>query len=163
MSPGKSIMNVLFLCTGNSARSLIAEAVLNRRSDGIFKGFSAGSRPKGRAHPVAIETLENAGYDTARLRSKSWDEFAGDAAVPLDWVITLCDSAVAEACPVWPGAPATRHWGLPDPAAIEDPEACRAAFARTLETLERRVADFLKDASRSGATTGRAPGRITDD
>ena len=138
-------MNVLFLCAGNSARSLIAEAVLNRRGAGRFAAFSAGSRPRGEPHPVALETLERAGFATRALRSKSWDEFSGDAAIELDIVITLCDSAAAEVCPVWAGAPRMVHWGLPDPAAVTEPGACRTAFAKTLGEIERRIAAFMHE------------------
>lgn len=138
--------NVLFLCTGNSARSLLAEAVLNARDDGRFRAFSAGSRPRGEPHPVAIETLKEAGYETAALRSKSWDEFSGDGAPALHIVITLCDSAVAEACPIWPGVPLRAHWGLPDPAAAtvtdNDPDACRRAFAATLAVVDQAVTEL---------------------
>ena len=138
-------MNVLFLCTGNSARSLIAEAVLNARNRGMHRAFSAGSRPAGEPHPVAIRTLERRGYVTANLRSKSWDEFSVEGAVLLDVVITLCDSAAAEECPLWAGDPRTVHWGLADPAAIDDFDKCRQAFESTLATIEQRIADFLRD------------------
>ena len=141
----KERKNVLFLCTGNSARSLIAEAVLNDRARGRFQAFSAGSRPTGEAHPVAIEALDAAGYATAQLRSKSWDEFTADDAKPLDLVITLCDAAASEACPIWPGKPERRHWGLPDPAAVEGLDACREAFVTTLAGVEQRIEDFLKE------------------
>lgn len=137
-------MNVLFLCTGNSARSLIAEAVLNARSAGLHRAFSAGSRPTGKPHPLAIRTLESAGYETANLRSKSWDEFSADSAVHLDVVITLCDSAAAEQCPVWFGAPKTVHWGLSDPAAMKNPDTCGQAFEMTLAIIEQRIDDFLR-------------------
>lgn len=137
--------NVLFLCTGNSARSLIAEAVLNERGRGRFKAYSAGSHPRGTAHPVALETLESAGYQTRALRSKSWDEFAREGAVRLEYVITLCDSAAAEACPVWPGGPESRHWGLADPAAVKDSDDCRRAFADTLRIIEQRVSEFVEN------------------
>jgi len=134
--------NLLFLCTGNSARSLVAEAVLNDHGAGRFRASSAGSQPRGEPHPVAIETLAEAGYETQSLRSKSWDEFADDAAPALDIVITLCDSAASEACPVWPGAPITVHWGLPDPATETEPQACRRAFAATLAAVEQAVTEL---------------------
>lgn len=132
-------MKVLFICTGNSARSLIAEAVLNQRGGGRFDAFSAGSRPTGIPNPVAMQTLVAAGYETSGLRSKSWDEFSREGAVRPDLVITLCDSAAAEPCPVWIGAPETVHWGLPDPAAIEGTDACERAFRETLAEIERRI------------------------
>jgi protein-tyrosine-phosphatase len=134
--------HVLFLCTGNSARSLLAEAVLNARGAGAWRAFSAGSRPQGEPHPMAIETLQGAGYDTDTLRSKSWDEFSAEGAPELNLVITLCDSAAAETCPVWPGAPLASHWGLPDPAAQKDPQACRRAFAETLARIEQAVTEL---------------------
>jgi arsenate reductase len=137
-------LKVLFLCTGNSARSLMAEAVMNAQSAGVNRAFSAGSRPKGAPHPTAIQVLERAGYETANLRSKSWDEFSTDSEQRLDVVITLCDSAAAEQCPVWFGAPETLHWGLPDPAAIENPYECRRAFEQTLAAIEQRVEAFLR-------------------
>jgi protein-tyrosine-phosphatase len=137
-------LNVLFLCTGNSARSLIAEAVLNAHSGGVHRAFSAGSRPAGKPHPVAIQTLAEAGYATANLWSKSWGEYSEEGAENLDVVITLCDSAAAEECPVWIGALRTIHWGLPDPAAIENPAECERAFKRTLATIEQRIEAFLQ-------------------
>jgi protein-tyrosine-phosphatase len=136
--------NVLFLCTGNSARSIIAECVLNRLGGARFRAHSAGSFPKGAVHPYALELLERAGYPTAGLRSKSWDEFAKPGAVPLDFVFTVCDRAAQEVCPVWPGQPMTAHWGLPDPAAVEGKEAeKRVAFADTLRMLTNRISVFL--------------------
>lgn len=134
--------NVLFLCTGNSARSLLAEAALNAHPDKRFCAFSAGSDPRGEPHPVATATLAQAGYESAELRSKSWAEFSGTAAPELDIVITLCDSAAAEACPIWPGTPLKAHWGLPDPAAEIDPDACARAFARTLASIEQAVIEL---------------------
>lgn len=136
--------NVLFLCTGNSARSIMAEAILNRVGAERFAGFSAGSDPKGRVHPFALALLEQLSYPTAGLRSKSWEAFSGPDAVPLDFVFTLCDSATSETCPVWPGRPMTAHWGLPDPAAATGSEAARhAAFADTYRMLERRIGVFV--------------------
>jgi arsenate reductase len=132
--------NVLFLCTGNSARSIIAECVLNRLGAGRFRAHSAGSFPKGAVHPYALDLLARAGYPTAGLRSKSWDEFAKPGAPPLDFVFTVCDRAAAEVCPVWPGQPMSAHWGLPDPAAAEGNEAeRRLAFADTHRMLVNRI------------------------
>ena len=135
--------NVLFLCTGNSARSILAESVLNRLGDGRFKGFSAGSFPKGEVHPYALELLERQNYPTKQLRSKSWNEFA-EGAEPLDFVFTVCDNAAGEVCPIWPGQPMTAHWGLPDPAAVEGNESeQRLAFAETLRMLRNRIGVFV--------------------
>lgn len=135
--------NVLFLCTGNSARSILAEAVMNRLGEGRFRGFSAGSRPKGAVHPLALRLLERHGHDISGLRSKSWDEFSGDGAPRMDFVFTLCDQAAAEECPFWPGQPATAHWGLPDPVAATGNEAERTlAFADTYRTLSTRLSIF---------------------
>lgn len=135
--------NVLFLCNGNSARSILAEAVMNRLGEGRFRGFSAGSRPKGAVHPLALRLLERQGHDISALRSKSRDEFSGDGAPRMDFIFTLCDQAAAEECPVWPGQPATAHWGLPDPAAVTGTEAERAlAFAETYRTLSTRLSIF---------------------
>lgn len=136
------VRNVLFLCTGNSARSLIAEALLNRAGAGRYRAFSAGSWPKGEPHPAAIALLEEQGLDTAGLRSKSWDEFAGPDAPPMDLIITVCDSAAGETCPVWPGHPATAHWGIEDPAAVEGPGQ-RQAFFNAMTYLQRRIALLL--------------------
>jgi protein-tyrosine-phosphatase len=136
--------NVLFLCTGNSARSILAEAVLNRLGNGRFKAFSAGSFPKGEVHPYAIDLLRRQNYPTKGLRSKSWDEFATPGAEPLDFVFTVCDNAAGETCPIWPGRPMTAHWGLPDPAAVEGAEAeRRLAFADTLRMLHNRIGVFV--------------------
>jgi arsenate reductase len=137
-------LNVLFLCTGNSARSLIAEAVLNAKGAGTHQAFSAGSRPTGTPNPVAMSTLARAGYETADLRSKSWDEFSTAGAASPDVVITLCDSAAADQCPVWIGSPKTFHWGLPDPAAVDEPAERRRAFEWTLAEIERRIDEFLR-------------------
>jgi arsenate reductase len=136
--------NVLFLCTGNSARSILAEALLNRLGSGKFRASSAGSFPKGQVHPYALDLLERQNYPTAGLRSKSWDEFAKPGAEPLDFVFTVCDNAAEEVCPIWPGQPMTAHWGLPDPAAVEGSEAeRRLAFADTLRMLRNRIGVFV--------------------
>ncbi|GIX12982.1 MAG: ArsR family transcriptional regulator [Paracoccaceae bacterium] len=133
-------LSVLFLCTANSARSIIAEAVLNAEGRGRFRAFSAGARPAGRVNPLAIATLAEAGYPVAGLDSKSWDRFAGPGAPRMDAIITVCDQAAGELCPIWPGHPVTAHWGLPDPAAVTGAEAeRRAAFAATLAALRRRI------------------------
>ena len=135
---------VLFLCTGNSARSILAECVLNRLGGGRFRAFSAGSLPKGEVHPYALELLERQSYPTQHLRSKSWNEFAGPGAERLDFVFTVCDNAAHEVCPVWPGQPMTAHWGLPDPAAATGNEAeRRLAFAETLRMLHNRIGVFV--------------------
>ena len=138
------MINVLFLCTGNSARSILAEAILNRRGAGRFAGFSAGSRPRGEVHPLALALLRDKGHDVAALRSKSWDEFAAESAPRMDRVVTVCDNAAGEACPVWPGRPAKAHWGLPDPAAVQGSEAeQRRAFADTYAALDRQIAALV--------------------
>jgi arsenate reductase len=136
--------NVLFLCTGNSARSILAECALNRLGAGKFVAFSAGSYPKGEVHPFALDLLERQNYPTQHLRSKSWDEFAGPDAQPLDFVFTVCDNAAGETCPIWPGQPMTAHWGLPDPAAVQGSDAeRRLAFAETLRMLNNRIGVFV--------------------
>lgn len=136
--------NVLFLCTGNSARSIIAEAILVRQGMGRFNAYSAGSQPKGKVHPYAVELLESLNHDTSGLRSKSWDEFAGKNAPKMDFVFTVCDSAANEVCPVWPGQPMTAHWGVPDPAAVEGTETeKRYAFAETYRMLNSRISIFV--------------------
>jgi arsenate reductase (thioredoxin) len=135
--------NVLFLCTGNSARSIMAEAVLNRIGQGKFRAFSAGSHPKGRIHPYALQLLERSQYEVRELRSKSWEEFARPDAPKLDFVFTVCDNAAAETCPVWPGQPITAHWGIPDPAEATGNEAeIRLAFADALRMLTNRISTF---------------------
>jgi len=134
--------NVLFLCTGNSARSILAEAILNREGEGRFRAFSAGSYPKGEVHPTALNLLAGIGYPTERLRSKSWDEFAGEGAPELDFIFTVCDNAAGEVCPIWPGKPVTAHWGIEDPAAV-DGEGQRAAFANAYHGLKRRIGLLL--------------------
>ena len=136
--------NVLFLCTGNSARSILAEACLGREGRGRFTAYSAGSHPKGDVHPMAIDLLKRANYDVSGLRSKSWDEFAVPGAPQMDFVFTVCDSAAAEACPVWPGQPMTAHWGVPDPAAVEGTDTEKAlAFADTYRMLNNRISIFV--------------------
>jgi protein-tyrosine-phosphatase len=138
------IFNVLFLCTGNSARSIMAECLMNRLGQGRFKAYSAGSHPKGEIHSYALELLERSNFMTNDLRSKSWDEFAAAGAPALDFVFTLCDEAAAETCPYWPGQPMTAHWGLPDPAAAEGNEAIRRlAFAEALRMLNNRISIFV--------------------
>ena len=135
--------NVLFLCTGNSARSILAEAILAREGMGRFNAFSAGSHPKGEVHPVALHVLEILNHPTAGLRSKSWDEFAAPGAPPLDFVFTVCDNAANEVCPVWPGQPMSAHWGLPDPSAVGGSESERRfAFADTHRMLYQRIGIF---------------------
>ncbi|MGQ0611744.1 MAG: arsenate reductase ArsC [Paracoccaceae bacterium] len=137
-------LQILILCTGNSARSILAEAAFNLLGQGRVRAFSAGSRPTGQPHPLALALLAGKGIDTGFARSKSWDEFAGPQAPRMDLVITVCDSAAAETCPFWPGAPVRAHWGLPDPAAVTGAEAARAgAFARTWAAMERRVRALL--------------------
>jgi arsenate reductase len=135
--------NVLFLCTGNSARSIMAEAILSRIGAGKFQAFSAGSHPKGRVHPEAIRLLQNLDFDTAGLRSKSWSEFAQPGAPALDFVFTVCDNAAGETCPVWPGQPMTAHWGIPDPAAANGSAAEVAlAFKDSYRMLAQRIGVF---------------------
>ena len=138
------VYDVLILCTGNSARSIIGECVVERLGKGRFRGFSAGSKPKGKVHPLAIEILRRNNYRIDGLRSKYWTEFAGPDAPRMDFVFTVCDNAAAEECPVWPGQPMTAHWGLPDPAAVEGDEVDRMmAFRQALLSLENRVSVFV--------------------
>jgi arsenate reductase (thioredoxin) len=135
---------VLFLCTGNSARSIMAEVILNQAGQGRFRALSAGSHPKGQVNPHALALLKSLGHDTAALRSKSWTEFAQVPAPKLDFVFTVCDDAAGETCPVWPGQPMTAHWGIPDPAAAEgSPAEIALAFRQAYRMLERRIALFL--------------------
>ena len=137
-------MNVLFLCTGNSARSILAESILNARGGGRFCAYSAGSNPTGRVNPFAIELLERNGLPTDGLRSKSWDEFSVPGAPEFDFVFTVCDNAAGEVCPVWPGKPMTAHWGVDDPAAAQgDDEAKRRAFMKAYGELAARISFFL--------------------
>ena len=125
MTKGSKVYDVLFLCTGNSARSIFAEALIGRIGEGRFRGFSAGSHPKGAVHLLALDLLESLGYKTEGFRSKGWEEFARAEAPELDFVFTVCDNAAAEVCPAWPGSPVTAHWGVPDPAAAEGDEVAR--------------------------------------
>jgi len=167
------VYNVLFLCTGNSARSVIAEAILNKLGTGRFRAFSAGSQPKGQINPGTVKLLKGLGYDTSGFRSKSWTEFAKPGAPELDFVFTVCDDAAGEACPVWPGKPMTAHWGIPDPAAATGTDAeIAAAFADAYRMLNQRIGIFvalpmtsldnltlgarLKDIGRSAGATARA-------
>ena len=136
--------NVLVLCTGNSARSILGEALFNHLGGGRIRAFSAGSQPGGRVNPVALETLEKHGVLLPEARSKSWDEFAASDAPQLDFIFTVCASAAGETCPIWPGHPATAHWGINDPAHVEPLEARRAAFETTYQQLEKRIAAFIK-------------------
>jgi len=138
------VINVLFLCTGNSARSIIAECVINRLGRPRFRGYSAGSHPSGAIHPFALDLLRRRNFPTSALRSKSWDEFARAGAPELDFVFTVCDRAAAETCPVWPGQPMSAHWGLPDPVAVLGSEAERRfAFADSLRMLSQRISIFI--------------------
>jgi len=132
------------LCTGNSARSILAESLLNSLGKGRFRGFSAGSFPKGRVHPLALELLKRMDLPSEGLRSKSWDEFAAPDAPPIDFIFTVCDDAAGEVCPIWPGKPLTAHWGIADPAAVEGSDADKAfAFRKALEQMETRIELFV--------------------
>ena len=136
--------NVLFLCTGNSARSILAESILNKQGKGNFSAFSAGSHPKGQVHPIALELLGHLGFPTEHLRSKNWEEFAAPHCPHLDFVFTVCDYAAGEACPYWPGQPMTAHWGIPDPAAVEGSGMDKSlAFREAFRSLETRIKLFL--------------------
>jgi arsenate reductase len=135
--------NVLVLCTGNSARSILGEVLFNHLGRGRFKAYSAGSKPAGKVNPGALELLQQQGYGTEGLRSKSWDEFAAPGAPEFDFIFTVCDNAAGEACPVWLGHPATAHWGIPDPAHVEGDDARRAAFRKAYEQLARRIQLFM--------------------
>ncbi len=142
--PADRVYNVLFLCTGNSARSILGEALLNHVGQGRFRAWSAGSTPKGKVHPLAIEALRKAGIPTDGLRSKGWEEFATADAPRMDFVFTVCDNAAGEVCPIWPGQPMSAHWGIEDPAAVEGPEfQQRAAFEDALRYLRNRIAVFI--------------------
>jgi len=136
--------NVLFLCTGNSARSIMAEAILNHKGKPVFTGYSAGSHPSGTVHAEALKQLELAGISTTGLRSKSWDEFSRPGAPEMQFVFTVCDNAAKETCPVWPGQPMTAHWGVPDPAAVQgEPAEIERAFRNAFFILDRRISLFL--------------------
>jgi arsenate reductase len=138
------VYNVLFLCTGNSARSIIAEAIMNRLGNGKFRGYSAGSQPKDAVHPYTIDLLRKLNYDTSAFRSKTWLEFSNSDAPELDFVFTVCDNAAAESCPLWPGQPMTAHWGVPDPAAATGTEAeQRLAFSEAYRMLNARISIFV--------------------
>src|SRR5215471_9157261 len=156
--------NVLFLCTGNSARSILAEALINQWGRGKFEGFSAGSHPKGAVHPIALELLKRMKLRTEGLRSKSWDEFAAPHGPPLGFVFTVCDNAAGEVCPYWPGQPMTAHWGLPDPAAVDGSETDKwVAFRHTFKALENRIKIFTSlplAPHEPGATLGRRRDRL---
>jgi protein-tyrosine-phosphatase len=165
--------NVLFLCTGNAARSILAESLLNHHGKGRFRAFSAGSFPKGEVHPCALELLRSLDLPVEGLRSKSWDEFAGPRAPVMDFVFTVCDQAAGETCPVWPGHPITAHWGLPDPAAVKGSVAeRRQAFRDTLRALDNRISLFVAlpiasldrmSLMRRAAAIGRAQNRTAED
>lgn len=138
------MFNVLFLCTGNSARSIMAEAIIGREGLGKFRGFSAGSHPRGEIHPFASDLLKRLNYDLTQFRSKSWDEFAGPDAPQMDFVFTVCDQAAAETCPMWPGQPMSAHWGLPDPVLAEGNEIeRRLAFSEAYRMLRNRISIFV--------------------
>src|SRR5580698_11338083 len=138
------LLNVLFLCTGNSARSIIAEAIMNREGRGRFRAYSAGSHPKGEVNPYTIRLLESLNYKTDEFRSKSWDAFEAADAPKLDFVFTVCDDAAAEVCPIWPGQPMTAHWGMPDPAAVQgSPAEIALAFADTYRMMNNRLGVFM--------------------
>jgi arsenate reductase (thioredoxin) len=136
----QALYNVLFLCTGNSARSILAESLLNHWGQGRFRAYSAGSFPKGQVHPLALELLKRMNLPSEGLRSKSWEEFVSPDAPPIDFILTVCDNAAGEVCPVWPGKPMTAHWGIADPAAVEGCDADKAfAFRKALTELETRI------------------------
>ena len=138
------IYNVLFLCTGNSARSILGEAILNREGAGKFRGFSAGSQPKGAVHPLSLTVLADMGYPTVGLRSKSWDEFAKAESPKMDFIFTVCDNAAGEVCPLWPGQPMTAHWGLEDPAAAEGSDVeKKSAFVQAAKFMLNRISVFV--------------------
>lgn len=136
--------NVLFLCTGNSARSILAESIMNKLGMGQFRGFSAGSHPNGKVNPLALDLLKSLDFPVEGLHSKSWDEFAEPSGTHFDFIITVCDNAAGEICPVWPGMPITAHWGIPDPAGVEGTEIeKKVAFAKAFKAMDRRIKLFL--------------------
>ncbi len=140
----KTTYNVLFLCTGNSARSIMAEAIMNRKGAPIFRAYSAGSHPSGKVRPEALRQIESAGLSANEARSKSWDEFSVPGAPAMDFVFTVCDNAANEVCPIWPGQPMTAHWGVPDPAsAVGTPQDIERAFREAFSILDRRISLFL--------------------
>jgi len=142
---GQRPYNILFLCTGNSARSILAESLMNTLGKSKFRAFSAGSLPKGQVHPLALELLRRTNLPAEGFRSKSWDEFAAPGAPPMDFIFTVCDNAAGEVCPVWPGKPMSAHWGIADPAAADGTDAEKAfAFLKTLKELETRIKLFTK-------------------
>jgi arsenate reductase len=144
LAPINKLVNILILCTGNSARSILAEAIINHDGAGRFRAYSAGSHPKGQPNPLSLALLRDRGIDTQGLRAKSWDEFAAPGAPKMDIVITVCDAAAGETCPYWPGTPVVAHWGIPDPAADQgSPEKNRAAFELAFQRLSARVAALL--------------------
>ena len=148
--PDGKIFNVLFLCIGNSARSIMAEAIMNRLGQGKFRGFSAGSQPKGAVHPQALAILRRLNYEVGGFRSKSWEEFSKPGAPEMDFVFTVCDNAAAESCPVWPGQPMTAHWGVPDPAAATGTQAeIGYAFSEAFRMLNARISIFVSLPMRS--------------
>src|ERR1700728_533880 len=141
---GSKIYNVLFLCTGNSARSILAESLLNSLGEGKFRAYSGGSFPKGQVHPMAVDLLKRMNLPTENLRSKSWDEFAAPGSPPIDFIFTVCDNAAGEVCPVWPGKPMTARWGIADPAALEGTDVEKSsAFRKALKELETRIKLFI--------------------
>lgn len=144
MKPHDEPLRVLFLCTGNSARSVIAEALLNKFGQGRFVAYSAGSNPRGTVHPQTIKLLQSLGYDTSQFRSKSWLEFAKPGAPALDFIFTVCDDAAGESCPIWPGKPTTAHWGIADPAAVEGtPSEIALAFSEAYRLMSQRISIFV--------------------
>jgi arsenate reductase len=156
----RKIYNVLFLCTGNSARSILAESILNRLGKGRFRGYSAGSHPKGEVHPLAVRLLKSVGMRVDGLRSKRWDEFSRPGAPKMDFVVTVCDHAAGEACPLWPGKPVRLHWGVPDPAAVDGDASTREdAFRIAYRRLENHIQEFIRELLR-GRTGGRMIGPV---
>ena len=147
MPEAAAVRNVLFLCTGNSARSILGEVLMNDLGRGAVRAYSAGSQPVGRVNPGALEKLRRAGHSIAGLTSKSWDEFSGDDAPAFDLVVTVCDNAAGESCPVWNGSPVTLHWGLPDPAAFDDEDERRKAFDEVYEELRARISQYLQSSA----------------